>query len=776
MRATDADPVYLRGLLRGSVVYGSEHPGSPADRIVITSGKQGKLPIDEAREVLRRYWGYPDFRGGQTKAIESILAGRDTLLIMPTGGGKSLCYQLPGLASADLTIVVSPLIALMSDQVRRLNAEGHPAVMIASGLSEEANRDSLSQIGDGRARIAYCSPERFGATSFLKVISRRRVDLMAIDEAHCLSEWGHDFRPDYLRLPKALERLGRPAVMACTATATEEVAAEIHQRLGMRDPLMVRSGFDRPNLSFDTVTFEGRGSKARKLALLLQQLADPANRPAIVYCGTRRDTDEVAARLRAANIAADGYHAGMQPDERASVQHRFMAGDLDVVTATNAFGMGIDKANVRSVWHWALPTSVEAYYQEAGRAGRDGQPARAVLLAMRSDLGRLIQFIKRREVDPDAVVAYIHNLHARATQADPTPDGRPHLVLDNPRDDAERIRLAVAERAGALVVEPAPGGRIEVVLTGEIDQSRVAGACRVAGDRGWRAYRAIEAYGFGSVCRRRALLDHFGDATPGRPEGRCCDVCAPDNGLPTSEELEQIARSVGRKSGGTGGQASRSSGADAEVELGPDDLALFETLKEWRLRAARGKPAYTVANNATLAAIALRRPADAEALGELRGVGPAFLKRHADTVLSLVDSATEGLSADVDLSRKLAEEEGRAAVIDAYLAGRLSHLGPGAQRLAIREGRGGGDGAEARRRPGSLFAEISAVPAWPLPFTEFDHLAVPVVTITGAESPELLRQAAAQLSAIVPSIGHHQLDEPDPMTGPGLAAVLAATL
>ncbi|HZK15806.1 MAG TPA: ATP-dependent DNA helicase RecQ, partial [Solirubrobacterales bacterium] len=479
-------------------------------------------------EALLEHLGFTEFRPGQREAVSATLEGRDSLIVMPTGGGKSLCYQLPGLAGSDLTIVVSPLIALMSDQVRRLQAGGHPALMLASGLSEEAGREALRQISGGEARIAYCSPERFGSTSFLNAVSQRRVDLMAIDEAHCLSEWGHDFRPDYLRLPKALERLGRPPVMAATATATKEVAAEIRGRLGMREPLIVRSGFDRPNLSFDTVCFEGKGSKARKLALLTHCLGRQEYRPAIVYCGTRRDTEEVAERLREAGISADGYHAGMAPDERASVQHRFMNDDLEVVTATNAFGMGIDKASVRSVWHWALPTSVEAYYQEAGRAGRDGAPARAVLLAMRSDLGRLIQFIRRREVDPDAVTAYIHALHARAAGS----DGAGALVMDNPRDDAERVRLAVAERGGALSVEPAPGGRLEVRLGGQINPGELAAACRMARDRGWRAYRAIEAYAFSSGCRRRALLDHFGDDTPVAPEDRCCDICNPKGGLP----------------------------------------------------------------------------------------------------------------------------------------------------------------------------------------------------------------------------------------------------
>ena len=568
-------------------------------------------------DALLAHLGYDGFRPGQREPVEAALAGRDSLVVMPTGGGKSLCYQLPGLASGKLTIVVSPLIALMADQWRRLSADGHPAVMIASGLPEDVGRDAMAQIRDGRARIVYCSPERFAQPGFMNAVGQREVDLLAVDEAHCISEWGHDFRPDYLRLPRVLERLGRPTVMACTATATAEVSDEIAQRLGLRDPLMIRAGFDRPNLSFDIVGFEGKGSKARKLAMLLHGLRDDSNRPAIVYCGTRRDTEEVAQSLREAGLSAAGYHAGMDPDERASTQHRFMTGDAEVITATNAFGMGVDKADVRSVWHWAIPTSVEAYYQEAGRAGRDGLPARAVLLAGRSDLGRLVRFIQMREVEPESVSLYAQRLKAGSDS-----DGL--LTIDAPRDDADRVRLAIAERAGAFEVEPAPGGRLELRFDGRINMAEARAACQAARDRSWRAYRAVESFSFSEGCRRRRLLDHFGDSTPGAPEGRCCDVCDPDSWLPSPDELEVQAKRRSRKP------------VKPAAELTDEDEALLEELRSWRLRAARGKPAYTVANNRTLEGIAASRPGDADALAQIHGVGPTFLKRHADDVLELV--------------------------------------------------------------------------------------------------------------------------------------------
>jgi RecQ family ATP-dependent DNA helicase len=500
---------------------------------------------------LFRELGFERWRPGQREAVEAALAGRDSLIVMPTGGGKSLCYQLPGLATEDLTIVVSPLIALMNDQWRRLNAAGHPVAMVTSAMSDEAVRHSLAQVRGGAARIVYCSPERFGSNAFLGAIEQRRIDLLAVDEAHCVSEWGHDFRPDYLRLPEIAERLGRPTVMACTATATEAVGREIAARFGMREPLQVRSGFDRPSISFDVVRLEGTGSKARRTALLEAGLADPANRPAIVYCGTRRDTDEVAATLREAGLRALPYHAGMESEDRSSAQARFMDSEVEVIVATNAFGMGVDKADVRSVWHMAIPTSLEAYYQEAGRAGRDGLPAKAVLLAMKSDLGRLVRFNQQRAGNPELAIAH---------------------------------------------------------------------------ERGWRDYQTIKAFIYGERCRRRSVLDHFGDSTAGAPLERCCDVCDPQGWLPDPETI-----AVRRK-------PSAKKPAAPPAELSPADAPLFDQLKEWRLRAADGKPAFTVAHNSTLEAIAATRPATEEALLAIKGIGPSFVSKYAAEVLEIVAS------------------------------------------------------------------------------------------------------------------------------------------
>jgi RecQ family ATP-dependent DNA helicase len=575
-----------------------------------------RAPLGATPEELLALLGLAAFRPGQRDAVQAALDGRDALVVMPTGGGKSLCYQLPALAGDDLTVIVSPLIALMRDQCARLTALGHPAVMLASGGDGEANRSALEAIRDGRATVCFAAPERFASPAFRSALAGREIALFVVDEAHCVSEWGHDFRPDYLRLASIIAELGHPPVMACTATATPKVAEEIVARLALRDPERVRSGFDRPNLSFDVLPFDGEGSVARKRATLVAGVRMEENRPAVVYCGTRKSTEEIAELLSAEGLRVAAYHAGMPAEARSLRQDAFMRGDADVVVATNAFGMGVDKADVRSVWHWALPSSLEAYYQEAGRAGRDGRPARAVLLASRSDLGRLVRFIREAEVTVEQVAALVGRLRARGG-----PGGAAELDAG---DDRDRIALAVAERAGALTLGPAGGGRIRVEFAGgELDRARVAQLCRAATDRRWNSYRSIEAYAAGAErCRRRQLLDHFGDPTPGAPEGRCCDVHDPPDWLP---EITVAAK------------RGRSGAAAAPADEGPPvSDAELAPLKAWRRDRADGKPAYTVATDATLREIVRRRPRSAPDLLAIKGIGPSFVTRHADSLLELL--------------------------------------------------------------------------------------------------------------------------------------------
>ena len=606
-------------------------------------------------EALLRRFGLEQFRTGQREAVQAALDGRDSLVVMPTGGGKSLCYQLPALAgerdpAQPLVVVVSPLIALMSDQWHRLESAGVRAAMLASGMADGHNEQALRDIESGVCQLVLAAPERFASGAFRAALARRRVALFVVDEAHCVAEWGHDFRPDYLRLHDAISSLrncadgGRPAVMAATATATPQVAQEIAARLGLHDWLSIRSGFDRPNLAFDVASVEGKGAVARKRAALMHALTAGASGeaaqqtlPAIVYCGTRKDTEEVAASIAQTGIDTVTYHAGMSPQARRDSQAAFMQGSAEVVVATNAFGMGVDKADVRTVAHWALPTSLEAYYQEAGRGGRDGTPARALLLASRMDLGRLIRFIKERDMTVEDVKRYVASLRSLA-------DGQAQLTIGHGElGERQRVLLSVAERAGA--VELQPGGRdgLLVALTGRGSPRLAHTAIQASRNRGWDAYRSIERYSSdGHTCRRRQILEHFGDPAAAAPSGRCCDVCDPD---PALEQAMRAAPTGGRKRSRNGGGvagAGGQAGSSTDDDLDPVDGRAFEELRAWRMERAEGKPAFTVASDATLRALLRERPRDIDALLDVKGIGPAFCDKHGQSLLEVLAGLDAG--------------------------------------------------------------------------------------------------------------------------------------
>ncbi len=608
--------------------------------------------------------------------MQAALEGRDSLVVMPTGGGKSLCYQLPALAcdsdparaGGGLVVVVSPLIALMSDQWRRLREAGVRSSMLASGMEEGHNAQALRDIESGATQLVLAAPERFASGAFRAALARRRVALFVVDEAHCVAEWGHDFRPDYLRLHDAIASLGRPAVMAATATATPQVAQEIAQRLGLRDWVSIRSGFDRPNLTFDVVSVEGKGAMARKRAALMHVLGGAEGTgalPAIVYCGTRKDTDELAQDIAAQGIATVAYHAGMSAERRRESQAAFMEGRAQVVVATNAFGMGVDKADVRTVAHWALPTSLEAYYQEAGRGGRDGEPARALLLASRMDLGRLIRFIKERDMTVEDVKRFVASLRAGA-EADTVTIGHGDL------GERQRVLLSVAERAGAVELEPGGHDGLLVRLTGRGSPRMAQTAIQAARNRGWDSYRSIERFSAdGQTCRRRQILDHFGDSAPGAPTGRCCDVCDPDEALARAlmaapAGARRARAGAGRRAAGAGAGVpdgrGRGHAADtAEDELDPVDEREFDELRAWRMERAEGKPAYTVATDAALRALLRGRPRSVGALLEVRGIGPAFCEKHGESLLEAL-GALDGGDGQAEPETRGASPEAGAAL------------------------------------------------------------------------------------------------------------------
>jgi ATP-dependent DNA helicase RecQ len=480
--------------------------------------------------ALHHHFGFPGFRPGQREACEAALADRDVMVVMPTGSGKSLCYQLPALLRDDLTVVVSPLVALMQDQVEALAARelGDRVALVNAQQDSGANAAAIERAVSGELKLLYVAPERFAAIGFLDRMRAADVGLFVVDEAHCVSQWGHDFRPDYFRLADAARMLDAVAIVASTATATPRVASDVVRRLALCDAVRVSTGFDRPNISFAVARPGGH----EKRAMLAEALREEDALPAIVYAGTRAGAEEIAGDLSAAlGEEAVAYHAGLDRERRAQVQRRFLTDDVRVICATNAFGMGVDKPNVRTVVHASVPASLEAYYQEAGRAGRDGAPARALLLAENRDKALHVHFIKREELDPGLPGWLADRLIAAA-------DGEDRYSLDavglarDLRGDGERLRALIGHLTRAGVVAPSPSApdRVAGRVTGRFD-GRAAALCRTSIEEGarsrWRQYREIWAYVEESSCRRAAILRHFGDPSQPAVTFECCDVCNP---------------------------------------------------------------------------------------------------------------------------------------------------------------------------------------------------------------------------------------------------------
>ena len=338
---------------------------------------------------LKQYFGYDEFRPHQEEVIRSVLAGRDTLVLMPTGGGKSLCYQLPSLCHGGLTLVISPLVALMKDQVDALRRQGIAAAAVSSMQSPEENRAMLEQAKAGKLRLLYLAPERLSTPAFVRFLQTLTVRLIAIDEAHCISEWGHDFRPEYRQLDALRSFFPSVPVIALTATATGQVMSDIQKQLQLREPGVFVSSFNRPNLSYVVLP------KQKTFARLVTYLRAYDKQSVIIYCFSRKGTEKLAAQLTAEGIRAIPYHAGLPAETRSETQERFLGGRVPVVVATIAFGMGINKPDIRLVVHYDLPKSVEGYYQETGRAGRDGKPSECILFYSTADVAKHRYFIRR---------------------------------------------------------------------------------------------------------------------------------------------------------------------------------------------------------------------------------------------------------------------------------------------------------------------------------------------------------------------------------------------
>jgi ATP-dependent DNA helicase RecQ len=648
------------------------------------------VDLDAYRHSLTHTFGFPDFRSGQADVLRA-LTDSDVLAVMPTGSGKSLCYVLPALEVGG-TVVVSPLIALMQDQVESLVAAGVAATFINSNLDRaEQNRRFVDFI-QGRYALLYVAPERFAVRSFSEGLRRAGVRLLAIDEAHCISEWGHNFRPDYLQLGAIRDSLGRPRTLALTATADPTVRDDIVRRLHLGDDCArIVGSVDRPNLHF---AVEDLGNVAQRTRWLIDFLRAKDGASGIVYARTRRQVDELAEALRNARIKARPYHAGLGREERSDTQRRFMLGDLPVIVATNAFGMGIDKPDIRFVVHFNLPGRIEAYYQEAGRAGRDGDPAACVLLYAPRDRNSQQRFIDLAHPDD----ATVRETWVRWSQMAGAEGRLPFGVAD---DDPDRFANVVAALRASGLMHP-----VELALTSgdpdaPIDTSSVHQHLEHAEGR----LRDMAEYAETRECRRAVILRYFGEDPPDRCDAcdNCLNASAPDYPPDLYDEIvafrDEIANRTGRETtrvfemrtarelatarpqdddelrevwgiGETRAQwlgadllrlvcdweaahpdapprsvpehvASAGRGSASKTDAGPDVSAndpLYQALRSWRLdrSLADGVPAFTLFSDRTLRELVVQKPGSRDALLEIWGLGETRVDRFGEDVLAVI--------------------------------------------------------------------------------------------------------------------------------------------
>ncbi len=595
--------------------------------------------LDDVRRTLKTTFGFDAFRPHQEAIVIDVLAGRDVLAILPTGGGKSLCFQLPAVVADGLTVVVSPLIALMKNQVDALDAAGIPATFLNSSLGYDQVRERVRGLANGRYRLLYVAPERLVNEAFYDDLLSWNVERFVVDEAHCISEWGHDFRPEYRRLAGLRSRFPNVPFTALTATATERVRADIERALALRDPAVHLGSFDRPNLTYRVET--KADAPARVLAFVRSRPDDAG----IVYCGSRDATERLAEKLQRAGVPAAAYHAGLDPGERARTQDAFLRDDIRVVCATVAFGMGIDKSNVRFVVHYDVPKSVEGYYQETGRAGRDGEPAACLLLYGRGDAVRYEKMLADRDDASDGanareqlrrMIAYAESTACRrrtllAYFGETLPEGgcgscdsclEPRALIDATLD-AQKL-LSTVYRVARSGNAPVGAGHLADVLTGKMtekverrfdDRLTTFGIGADVTAKTWRHLA-------GELVRLGLLADSGDDyrTLSLTAEGRRALVER------TPVRVVAPPLTVAKRS-----RAERSAADDG-------DESLFRSLREKRKMLAdeRNVPAYVVFSDAVLRAMAREKPQTLSAMRRISGVGEKKLADYGEIFVAAI--------------------------------------------------------------------------------------------------------------------------------------------
>lgn len=584
------------------------------------------MDLAAAQHILKTTFGYDDFRPGQQAIIEHVMAGENSLAIMPTGGGKSLCYQIPALMFDGITVVVSPLISLMKDQVDALNDSGVPATFINSSVDWPDIQERLAGLHNGAYKLLYVAPERLDSAAFLQALGQLPVDLLAVDEAHCISQWGHDFRPSYLALSTAIEQLPtHPQVLALTATATEQVAADICQQLRIAPQNEVNTGFARDNLDLTVVKDQDTDR------FILDYLEVNQGETGIIYASTRKEVTRLTTLLTRHHVKAAAYHAGLSDDERRANQEDFLYDRIQVMVATNAFGMGIDKSNVRFVIHAQVPGTLEAYYQEAGRAGRDGLPSEAILLYRAQDLQIQHFFIDQSERDEDNKQREYQKLQVMSQYANTQgclqqfilayfgEDSEPCGRCSNCRDDREAQDITVsAQKVLSCVVRLRSRfgkGIVAQVLTGAHNQ-------RVRDNH----LEELSTYGIMSGQRQKSVGELIDFLTAAgylqSVGGQYPTLAITQEGAGVLKGETQVFRKMARKA----------------KRLAPVDDELFGKLRELRHQLAEDQhvPPFVIFSDRSLHGMCEVLPQDDEAFLSVKGVGQSKLEKYGEAFMAII--------------------------------------------------------------------------------------------------------------------------------------------